>query len=172
MTKAHALKNYFKEVYNYDLEGMSTVEVLRAFLKEKYDFDATGNSVVSLVQEMIANELFDGGETGDYSNATVTITNNSSEVVEFNCPHTNSLDDVEYADSETDQLTASGEGQYNVILYKGTAYFGTQIPTNVSVVTTGDIEELAPGLGAYAIHGDATIVYQNQNQDQNQDQGI
>lgn len=49
MTKAHALKNYFKEAYNYDLEGMSTVEVLRAFLKEKYDFDATGNSVVSLL---------------------------------------------------------------------------------------------------------------------------
>jgi hypothetical protein len=166
MTKAHALKNYFKEAYDYDIEGMSTVEVLRAFLKEKYDFDATGNSVVSLVQEMIANELFDGGETGDYSNATVTITNNSSKVVEFNCPHTNSSGDIEYADSEKDQLMASGEvieeRQYNVILYKGTAYFGTQIPTDVSVITTGDIEELGQGLGIYAIHGDATIVYQNQ----------
>lgn len=162
MTKAHALKNYFKEVYNYDLEGMSTVEVLRAFLKERYDFDATGNSVVSIIQEITDNELY----AGDYSNATVTITNNSSKDVEFNCPHTNSLGDIEYADAETDQLMASGEvteeRQYNVILYKGTAYFGTQIPTNVSVTTTGDIEELSPGLGAYAIHGDATIVYADQ----------
>lgn len=62
MTKAHALKLYYKNVYNLELEGMSTVSVLKDMFKKKYDMDVEGNSFVSILQNAMGEDEDDGGD--------------------------------------------------------------------------------------------------------------
>lgn len=60
MAKAHALKKYYKKVYNLDLEGMTTVSVLKDMFKKKYDMDVEGNSFISV----LLNAMGEGGGGG------------------------------------------------------------------------------------------------------------
>ena len=64
MTKAKALRNYFKEFYDIDTKGMSAVEVYRDFVKKQYDFNSKASGFTSAVNEMIANDLTPGGSGG------------------------------------------------------------------------------------------------------------
>ena len=66
MTKAHALKKYYKKVYNLDLEGMTTVSVLKDMFKKKYNMDVEGNSFISI----LLNAMGEGG-SGDEDTAVV-----------------------------------------------------------------------------------------------------
>lgn len=61
MTKAHAIRQYYKKVYDLDLEGMSTVAVLKDMFKKKYNMDVEGSSVVSILQNAMGDE--GGGAT-------------------------------------------------------------------------------------------------------------
>lgn len=49
MTKAHALKKYYKKMYDIDLEGMSVTAVLKDMFKKKYEMDVDGNSFTSVL---------------------------------------------------------------------------------------------------------------------------
>ena len=64
MTKAHALRNYFKRVYDVDnLTGMSELAVWKEFLKENSSFDSLASTMTGLYTEMADNEISfgDGG---------------------------------------------------------------------------------------------------------------
>ena len=64
MTKAHALRNYFKQVYDVDnLTGMSELAVWQEFLKENNDFDSKASSMASLYQELLDNNITFGETT-------------------------------------------------------------------------------------------------------------
>ncbi len=56
MTKAHALKQYYKKVYNLDLSGMTTAQVLKDMFKKKYNMDVEGNSFISVLQSAMVGE--------------------------------------------------------------------------------------------------------------------
>lgn len=64
MTKAKALRNYFKKFYNVDTNGMSAVEVYRDFVKKYYDFDSEASGFTSAFLEMAVNDLAPGGSGG------------------------------------------------------------------------------------------------------------
>lgn len=53
MTKAKALRKYFKEAYGLDLEGMSAVEVLRAFFSEN-GIDSKGSTISAVLDDAVA----------------------------------------------------------------------------------------------------------------------
>lgn len=70
MTKAHALKKYYKKVYNLDLEGMTTTQVLKDMFKKKYDMGVEGNSFVSILINAM-DEGDGGGDTAVVGSAVV-----------------------------------------------------------------------------------------------------
>ena len=68
MTKAKALRNFYKKFYDVDAAGMTAVDVYRDFVKQKYDFDSKAYGPVSALNEMIDNDLAPssgGGGDGD-----------------------------------------------------------------------------------------------------------
>ena len=70
MTKAHALKKFFKKYYDVELEGMSTVVVLRDMFKKVYGLnDVEGNSVIGVLMNVMNNNSslspIDPSEGGD-----------------------------------------------------------------------------------------------------------
>lgn len=71
MTKAHALKRYYKKVYNIDLEGMTTAQVLKDMFKKKYDMDVEGNSFISVLENAMGNSGGDEGKTAVVGTAIV-----------------------------------------------------------------------------------------------------
>ena len=70
MTKAHALKEYYKKVYNLELEGMTTVQVLKDMFKKKYEIDVEGNSFISVLLNAMG-EGDGGGDTAVVGSAVV-----------------------------------------------------------------------------------------------------
>lgn len=68
MTKEHALKKYYKKVYNLELEGMTTVQVLKDMFKKKYEMDVEGNSFISVLMNAMGE---DGGDTAVVGSAIV-----------------------------------------------------------------------------------------------------
>ena len=71
MTKAHALKKYYKKVYNLDLEGMTTVQVLKDMFKKKYEMDVEGNSFISILLNAMGEGGSDDGDTAVVGSAIV-----------------------------------------------------------------------------------------------------
>ena len=57
MTKAKALREYFKKFYNVDVSGMSEVGALRNFFKQKYDYDSTGSTVSSVLSDVVNSDI-------------------------------------------------------------------------------------------------------------------
>ena len=80
MTKAHALKKFFKKYYNVELEGMSTTYVLRDMFKKVYGLEEVeGNSVIGVFMNVMKNnsslspiEPSDGGGDDDPSGGGAT----------------------------------------------------------------------------------------------------
>lgn len=70
MTKAHALKKFFKKYYNVELEGMSTAVVLRDMFDKVYGIEnVEGNSVIGVLMYVMNNNSslspIDPSEGGD-----------------------------------------------------------------------------------------------------------
>lgn len=64
MTKPKALRNYFKKMYDVDLDAMSSVGVLKQFFKEKYDFDAEGSTVSEVLTSVLDSDIEPSGGGG------------------------------------------------------------------------------------------------------------
>lgn len=75
MTKAKALRNYYKKFYDVDTAGMTAVDVYRDFVKQKYDFDSKAYGPVSALNEMIDNDLApgDGGGSGGGDESPIVV---------------------------------------------------------------------------------------------------
>lgn len=69
MTKAHALKIYYKKAYDLELEGMTTVQVLKDMFKKKYEMNVEGNSFVSILMNAMGEG--GGGDTAVVGSAIV-----------------------------------------------------------------------------------------------------
>ena len=76
MTKAHALRNYFKKVYGIDdLTGMSEVAVWKEFLKKNNDFDSLSSTMTGIYTEMSNNEISIGGGGGSVERVKIATIN-------------------------------------------------------------------------------------------------
>ena len=55
MTRANALRKFFKKYYNVDLVGMSETAVVRDMFSKVCNIDSVGNSVVSILMNVMNN---------------------------------------------------------------------------------------------------------------------
>lgn len=72
MTKPKALRNYFKAVYDVDLDQMTTVSVLKQFFKQKYDVDVEGSTVSEVLLAAIEKGI-KGGSGAMVLNAAIEV---------------------------------------------------------------------------------------------------
>lgn len=82
MTKAHALRNYFKRVYDVDnLTGMSELAVWKEFLKENSSFDSLASTMTGLYTEMADNEISIGSGGGGSAKILMAIAGTEDNMV-------------------------------------------------------------------------------------------
>ncbi len=105
MTKAHALKIYYKEVYDLDLEGMTTVQVLKDIFKKKYEMNVEGNSFVSVLMNamgeggsdvVIRTVIYDGNPIPESLPDSSMYVCDLQDVIGFTDKIFVTIDDVEY----------------------------------------------------------------------------
>lgn len=82
MTRAKALKDYFKKFYDIDAEGMTAVDVTQDFLKKKYDYDSGAATYTGVIQEMVDNELSPSGGGGVTPELEISISR--QEIIDLN----------------------------------------------------------------------------------------
>ena len=158
MTKPKALRNYFKKMYGVDIDAMSSVGVLKQFFKEKYDFDAEGSTVSEVLTSVLDSDIEpSAGGSSDFSTANVTINGfpEGSTVPVFGAFA------VDLQGDEPMSLTSPevpGNGNYTVVMYKGSAGLAALNSSYVITSVTGDIEIMN---GSAFVHGDGTITFAN-----------
>lgn len=81
MTKAKAIRNFFKKFFNADVTGMSEVGALIDMFKKVYDIDAKGSTVSEVLTDVTDNndELPGGGGGGGETKTAQVTFHNSSE---------------------------------------------------------------------------------------------
>ena len=85
MTKAKALRNYFKSVYGLDLEGMSEVETLRAFFRAN-GIDSSGSTVSAVLQNAV-NAGFQPSGGAAVKTARIKVMNSSNRNINISVPY-------------------------------------------------------------------------------------
>lgn len=105
MTKAHALKEYYKKVYNLELEGMTTVQVLKDIFKKKYEMNVEGNSFVSVLMNAMSEDdsdlvirtvIYDGNLVPESIPDSSMYVCDLQDVIGFTDKIFVTIDDVEY----------------------------------------------------------------------------